>query len=462
MTRRDPQLPARTDRRPRRARALDPGSHPSACDRGHALDRSPGSRCARLRASDGPFVDIPRRAGDRFPAALTRSWPGTSRRISRAPSPWSSGWRTRRRQGCEPWIESSWRQHARCRPLRPCPFGPRLVSSTGRSARRSICSWLRLPPVPCAAALQRSGLPPALVTGAPALQHDITPILADDLRRGELIAVLVALALLSIVLGLSLALVVPLLVAACTGFAALAVVYLLAHEFLDGALCPEPRAAHRARAGRRLLAPHRAQVQRRAGGLATGKSSDAIVTTMADRGADGARLRGRRRRRPLGSSPHPGAVRPLARLCRARRPARGSIGGCAHAAAGAAVAARQARRGRRLGPAGLGADRAPKPGLWSRLAGIVMRRPLVVLVCSAAALAVAAAPALWLELTPGSVVAIPQGIQSARALYAAARPGRSRCHNPGRGRPRHGRTEQRCPGAGCVQCHPAPRPGARE
>jgi len=45
-----------------------------------------------------------------------------------------------------------------------------------------------------------------------------------------------------------------------------------------------------------------------------------------------------------------------------------------------------------------------------------MRRPLVVLAASAAVLVLAATPVLWLELTPGSIVAIPQSIQSARAL----------------------------------------------
>jgi RND superfamily putative drug exporter len=62
------------------------------------------------------------------------------------------------------------------------------------------------------------------------------------------------------------------------------------------------------------------------------------------------------------------------------------------------------------------ADRELQRRLWSRLAALVMRRPIVVLACSAGVLFAAATPALWLELTPGSVVAIPQSIQSARAL----------------------------------------------
>ena len=47
--------------------------------------------------------------------------------------------------------------------------------------------------------------------------------------------------------------------------------------------------------------------------------------------------------------------------------------------------------------------------LWSRLARTVMRRPVVVLVGSAAVLVAAAVPAVWLQLTPGSVVGHPAG-----------------------------------------------------
>ena len=51
---------------------------------------------------------------------------------------------------------------------------------------------------------------------------------------------------------------------------------------------------------------------------------------------------------------------------------------------------------------------------------MVIRRPVVVSAGSIALLACAALPAAWLQLTPGSVVAIPQNIQSARALALLA------------------------------------------
>lgn len=74
-----------------------------------------------------------------------------------------------------------------------------------------------------------SGRPVAYVTGEPAIQHDLTPILASDLRRGELVAVPIVLVILALTLGISLALVIPVVIAAATIAATLGVVYLLAH-----------------------------------------------------------------------------------------------------------------------------------------------------------------------------------------------------------------------------------------
>ncbi len=49
----------------------------------------------------------------------------------------------------------------------------------------------------------RRALPGALVTGQPAIQHDLEPVLSSDLRRGEAIALPIALLILVAVLGLS-------------------------------------------------------------------------------------------------------------------------------------------------------------------------------------------------------------------------------------------------------------------
>ena len=69
----------------------------------------------------------------------------------------------------------------------------------------------------------------AYVTGAPAIQHDLDPIFNDDLRRGEAIALPIALLVLLAVFGLSLAVTIPFLFAACTVFGTLGIVYVAAH-----------------------------------------------------------------------------------------------------------------------------------------------------------------------------------------------------------------------------------------
>ncbi len=79
------------------------------------------------------------------------------------------------------------------------------------------------------AALVAQGLSHAMVTGPAALQNDVTPVLRGDLRRGELVAVLLAFAVLIAVLGLCVAVAIPFVVAAATIATSLLVVYLLSH-----------------------------------------------------------------------------------------------------------------------------------------------------------------------------------------------------------------------------------------
>jgi RND superfamily putative drug exporter len=78
-------------------------------------------------------------------------------------------------------------------------------------------------------ALAASGGPRALVTGAPAIQHDLDPVVSADLRRAELVALPIALLVLALVLGVSAALVIPFVFAACTVGGTLAIIYPLAH-----------------------------------------------------------------------------------------------------------------------------------------------------------------------------------------------------------------------------------------
>jgi RND superfamily putative drug exporter len=78
-------------------------------------------------------------------------------------------------------------------------------------------------------ALHEGAGPRGLVTGQPAIQRDLDPILASDLRRGEAFAVPVALLVLLMVFGVSRAVVIPFVFAACTILATLAAVYVGAH-----------------------------------------------------------------------------------------------------------------------------------------------------------------------------------------------------------------------------------------
>ncbi len=78
--------------------------------------------------------------------------------------------------------------------------------------------------------LGRLGHPPGTVavyvTGAAAIQHDLTPVFNSDLRHGELeIALPVACLVLLAVFGISLAVTIPLLFAACTIAGTLGIVY---------------------------------------------------------------------------------------------------------------------------------------------------------------------------------------------------------------------------------------------
>ena len=72
--------------------------------------------------------------------------------------------------------------------------------------------------------LDRLGLERALVSGPPAIYSDVKPILADDLRRGEIIAITLALLLLVIALGFSWSIFIPLIFAAVTVSSVLAIV----------------------------------------------------------------------------------------------------------------------------------------------------------------------------------------------------------------------------------------------
>jgi uncharacterized membrane protein YdfJ with MMPL/SSD domain len=265
----------------------------------------------------------------------------------------------------------------------------------------------------------------SFVTGQAAIQHDLDPIFNEDLKKGELmIALPVAVAILLLVFGLSWAVTIPLLFAACTIEATLGAVYLFAHEVtmatyvtnlvqliglgiaIDYSLL--------------IVYRFREELDR------TGSKDDAIVRTMSTAGRavifSGATV-------AIGLAlllfmPSPfmrsmgigGFLIPLVSIAAAAtlQPALLALYG-ARGVKRVPVAEFLRRRlhlplPRLAGTANL--DR----GMWARLARTIMRRPVAFLAGGSALLIALAIPLYALALTPGSAFGIPQSPQSVRGF----------------------------------------------
>ena len=85
---------------------------------------------------------------------------------------------------------------------------------------------------PLREALIGQGLTGAFVTGPPAIESDVVPILSSDLRKGQIVAVVLATILLITTLGISWTVLIPLLFGLATIATTLGIIYLLAHKFL--------------------------------------------------------------------------------------------------------------------------------------------------------------------------------------------------------------------------------------
>ena len=276
-------------------------------------------------------------------------------------------------------------------------------------------------------ALRRAltGTPQAFVTGPPAIQHDLEPILSSDLRRGEAIALPIALAVLFAVFGLSIAILIPFAFAACTITGTLAAVYAVAQavtmvsyvsnlvELIGLGLAVDYSLL--------VVYRFREELARDAGPV-----DDAIVRTMATAGravafsaatvAIGLAL--------LVFVPVPfirslgvgGFLVPLVSLAAAAtlQPALLSILGRRGAGRVPVAAWLRAHTGLRAPvlPGTIDVDR----GVWARLARSIMRRPRTFLAVGAVLLTAMAVPAAFLRVTPGSFSALPHGSESVRAL----------------------------------------------
>jgi RND superfamily putative drug exporter len=256
--------------------------------------------------------------------------------------------------------------------------------------------------------LRASGGPKALVSGQPAIQHDLDPQLASDLRRGELLAIPLAVLVLAFVLGLSAALAIPFVFAACTIAGTLAVLYVAARL-----VAITPYATNLVELiGLGLAVDYSLLVVcRYREELESGNERTAvIVRTMASAGravvfsglavAIGLAL--------LLFVPVPfirtmglgGLLIPLVSIAAALTLQPVLLSFCG----------RRAVTGVRL-PRLL-----PGHTRWAALARAIMRHPVGVLLATAAVLLAAAAPVFFLQLTPGSLAGLPHSTESARGV----------------------------------------------
>ena len=263
-------------------------------------------------------------------------------------------------------------------------------------------------------ALAAEGLSRAMVTGPAALQSDVTPVLTSDLRRGELVALLLALVVLIAVLGLCAAVAVPFVVAAATISTSLLVVYLLSHvlpmvlyvpnvlELIGLGLAIDYS----------LLIVHRFRAEMR---LATSRT-DAVVATMDRAG-----------RTVMVSGAAVGVG--LATLLLVPVPFLRSLGAAGIVVPLVSVAAALSlqpvllsllgERGlRSVGVPGLMGERDRLATSWTTTTRVVLRFPRRILLVALVIVALCAASLWWLQLTPGSLSAIPSSLPSAQAnLY---------------------------------------------
>jgi RND superfamily putative drug exporter len=267
---------------------------------------------------------------------------------------------------------------------------------------------------PLRRALQSRDGPTALVSGQPAIQHDLDPRLASDLRRGEALALPLALLVLAVVLGLSLALAIPFLFAACTIAGTLSVLYgatrLVAITPYATNLVELVGLGLAVDYSLLVVCRYREELEQRRG------REEALVRTMAGAGravvfsglavAIGLAL--------LLFVPVPfirtmglaGLLIPLVSIAAALTLQPALLSFCG----------RRALTGWRLSRFLPRRQPRRRREPWAALARAIMRRPLAVLVPTTALLLAAAAPILFLRLSPGSLSSLPRSMAATQGL----------------------------------------------
>jgi RND superfamily putative drug exporter len=259
-------------------------------------------------------------------------------------------------------------------------------------------------------ALAQTAGPPALVTGQAAIQHDLEPLLASDLRRADAFALPLVLLVLAAVLGVSLAVAVPFVVAACTVGGALASLWLAA-----GVTTVSPYATN-------LVALI---------GLALAIDYSLLIVTRYREELEHADDRELALVRAVSTAGRAVAFSgaavavSLSLLLLVPVPFIQTLGVAGLLVPLVSIAAALTLQPALLSFFGRGSLRgAPLPRrrrqlrFWECLTRVVMRRPVAVLVPTTLMLLVLAAPALGLRVTPGSFASLPGSTESVRGLAA--------------------------------------------
>jgi RND superfamily putative drug exporter len=268
---------------------------------------------------------------------------------------------------------------------------------------------------------QPPGVERAYVTGAGSIQHELDPIFNEDLRKGESIAIPIALLVLLAVFGISASVTIPFVFAACTITGTLGIVYGIAH------LAETPTYVTNLvqliglgiAVDYSLLIVYRFREE-----LASGSDKDAaIVRTMETAGRSvifsGLAV-------ALGLALLVAMPLPFMRMMGVAGFLIPIVSIAAAATLQPALLSLYGRRGvarKRILP---GEPIDPEKGFWARLARSIMARPVLFLATGAAVLFAAALPAFALQLTPGSTFGIPRSPQSVQGfdlLQTAVGPG---------------------------------------
>jgi RND superfamily putative drug exporter len=292
------------------------------------------------------------------------------------------------------------------------PITSTLDATAAKNATKKIRAALGKDPVPGAQ---------TYLTGAGALAADLDPIFNSDLARGESIALPIALLVLLLVFGLSFAIFIPFLFAACTIVATLGSVFVFAH-FMDMAIYVTNLVTLIGLGiaidySLLIVYRFREEVDRH------DTTEDAIVRTMGTAGRavvfSGATVAiglGLLLFMPLPfmqSMGVGGFLIPLFSILAAVtiQPVLLSLFG---------------KRGTKRHRILRGKGHAPDQGAWAALARSIMRRPVVYLVAGTTILLLCAAPVFGIELTPGSnggTPTYPESLQGYAVMSRALGPG---------------------------------------